>query len=122
MQHHCIEDKNDLEKEESSEQECGKIPVLASDIMGNQEESNGLSDIIKVDLTYNTIKDKYELKKEESNEQESEKSSVPASDIMENSISDKIKIEIPPLSDYDDEVDELKYKQQILGPVKDITS
>ena len=87
LTYNTIEDKNDLKKEKSSEQfpvqENKKPSTLASDIMENQEESNDISDKIKIDLTYNTIEDKNDLKKEESSEQESEKFPVLASDIME---------------------------------------
>ena len=112
---------NSIEKQTNLEikEEESLAPVKSSEQFPVQTSKTSLIH------TTDFIEDKNDFKKEESSEQfpaqESEKSSVLASDIMENSISDKIKFEIPPLSDYNDEGDELKYKQQILEPVKDMT-
>ena len=81
----------------NSEQECGKPQILASDFMEILEESNSLTNEFKF------------------------VQNVPKSNIMKDSFNGRIKVEPPPLSDYDDEGDELKYKQQIPEPIKDIT-
>ena len=87
-----------MKNEVKSEQELEEAQVLDSDFMEIFEDLHITKEEVKIDQN------------------------VPNSDIMENNFNDKIKIELPPLSDYDDEKDELMFKQQIPEPIKDITS